>query len=737
MKKIISLILTVVMVLSLFCVSPVATYAMKNAQEGFVAVSSIDFENVTKDKTVLNGTADISGVKYSFIPTDGGNENAQAVAEWVKYSDMEGYEGLDNPKYGEYGIKFTRTGSASAMARFENIFDISKANKGDIYRVSMDMYLSDVTGTESGADKPKLRYFVSKSGSSSAVNCEASDQMFGLAPNPHKLSSDKWVSTGITFKITQRMKDEGIAGLRIDSNGESPYAQTTFIDNVKVEKLSSSTITEKELAYTESFEMYNHNSSGSADAEACTYLSSKVVNFGGNSSINKVCIYNSPDSANQSKVRSGEKSLVQKNRKTIVTAVKFLDLFNGPLTKDNVGEKYDISVWVYADKNDGGYKRIPGEEGETLEELTTISSGGTYFRLSLTGPDDKKYKYRSTGMSSASIYVPWNTWTELKTSVFVTDNMVDNGSTEEKSNPLINSIRVDQAVSLNSFGSDDTIIAKTIYYDDLSVTQQATGFDEVYRRKVPTQFEKSSEFTDDNLLYFDMDANPDEKYARLPKGTNYVTTEEFFTNTRASGKSSKTEVTVSGQPFTKALRVTTSQVVYNTDGTINTNASALSFSNTLEGCNQDDLMLVKFAMRTVSGGNSEGKGSVIVQIQGVETTPAGKQYPKSLFETVEARSNWEYHYLPFTHYLNRNSITIRTGTNAQVVEIADFEIINYAGVYKDDGSSVGPGDMPASTINYEELNKGAQWRKDAIERIKDIRMGDMNFKITDKNEYPV
>ena len=80
---------------------------------------------------------------------------------------------------------------------------------------------------------------------------------------------------------------------------------------------------------------------------------------------------------------------------------------------------------------------------------------------------------------------------------------------------------------------------------------------------------------------------------------------------------------------------------------------------------------------------------------------------------------------------------LRTGTSIQIVELADFEIINYAGVYKDDGKAVGPSDMPASTINYEELHEGAQWRKDAIERIKNLRMGDINIKVTDKKGYPV
>ncbi len=740
MKKFIALFLALIMVLSLLCVNPAVTFAMKNSLEGFMEVSSIDFENVTTDTTlgVLSGTADISGCKYTMLGTDGGSDTAVGKTEWVKYSDITGYDGLSNSKYGTYGIKLTRTGSASAMARMENIFDVSKANVGDIYRVSMDMYLSDVTGVTDSADKPIIRYFLSKKGSSASGNPLASDQVYGASPVGHSLSVNKWIPTGFTFKITQKIKDEGINGLRIDSYSTSPYAQTTFIDNVKVEKYSSSTITENELNYTDSFEMYNHSVTGSADNSACTYLSSKVVNFGGDSSTNKVYIYNSPLASSQGKVRTGEKSLVQKNRASAGTAVKFLDLFNAPLTEDNVGEKYDISLWVYADKNDGGYMRTATDSGDKLEELTTISSDGTYFRLSLTGPNGQNYKYRANGMSTLAVYAPWNTWTEIKTSIFITDNMVDNGSTDALSNPMINSIRIDQGVSLSTYGSDKTIVAKTVYFDDLSVVQQPTGYNEVYRRKVPTEFEKSSEFTDDNLLYFSMDMEPDEKFAALPEGTNYVSAEDLFTNTKANGKSSKSEVTVTGQPFTKALRVSTSATVLNAAGSINTNASSITFTNTLEGCSADDLMLVKFAMRTVSGGNSDGQGSVIVQIQGTVTTPTGgKQYPKSLFETVTANSDWEYHYLPFTHFEDRNSITIRTGTNVQVIEIADFEIINYEGIYKDDGEEVGPSDMPASTINYEELEQGAAWRQDAIERIKDVRMGDINITVTDKNGYPV
>ena len=112
MKKIISFILIIAMTMSIVCISPFSTFAMKNAVDGFSEVSFIDFENVTEaNDDRINGTADISGCKYIMFGTDGGSDTATGKTEWVKYSDITGYEGLYNAKNG------TLASPAKALAR--------------------------------------------------------------------------------------------------------------------------------------------------------------------------------------------------------------------------------------------------------------------------------------------------------------------------------------------------------------------------------------------------------------------------------------------------------------------------------------------------------------------------------------------------------------------------------------------------------------------------------------------
>jgi len=741
MKKVISLFLVMALVLSLF-VTPFNAFAMKNTKLQWIDASYIDFETVTKDAANnVKGVSDTALTTYQAVASNGGNSEASGTLSRVKYADETAYAGLNDPSKGIYGIKLLRSGNAYSMARIENIFDVTKYSVGDILQLSMDVYLSDVEGVTSDYTNPRLRVFLSKQGSSASGSPLSDDQVFGDKSsdkiNAYSVTANEWVSIGFTFKVTQALIDEGISGLRIDSASETshPYAKTTFIDNILVKKYSGESLKEADVDYEESYEYYNMKESVSvSDA---TYLSGRMIRFGGEEK-NAVYLFNPVNKSEEAYVRTGIKSLVQRERTVQTASVKFTDLFNGEIKRDNFGEKYTVSLWVYADKSQGATKVIQTDSGTTYETVENPQSESTYFRIGLTGPNGQQYKYRSNAKANSYFEVKWNTWTKLEISHFVTEDTVDNGSTDALTNPMINSIRVDQSVPLNTYGADNCLIADTVYFDDLKVVQEPSGTDERYRRPVPTKFELSKEFTDDNLLYFEMERDPETLFAALPEGTKYITPSDLLNNTTAKGYATKKLVSVTGQDFTQALQVTTSKLTTNSNGIITTTGSSIGFKNTLEGCGEGDLMLVKFAMRNISGGDDAGWGSVILQVQGVEVSDTGvTTYPKTLFETVNASPEWKYYYVPFTHSVGKNQITIRVGTFIQTLEIADFEIINYANTVKADGTAVAPPDMPMSSLDYSELKKGSSWRQAAIARIEDIRKGDVEIVVRDANGYPI
>ena len=66
-----------------------------------------------------------------------------------------------------------------------------------------------------------------------------------------------------------------------------------------------------------------------------------------------------------------------------------------------------------------------------------------------------------------------------------------------------------------------------------------------------------------------------------------------------------------------------------------------------------------------------------------------------------------------------------------IVEVGGFELINY-GIGKYDYT-----DMPAMLGYYQGCEEDAQWRKDAMARIDQIRKGDVSITIKDKNGNPV
>ena len=164
---------------------------------------------------------------------------------------------------------------------------------------------------------------------------------------------------------------------------------------------------------------------------------------------------------------SGNKSAKLPKRCDSGCSLKIINLFEP--VKQNVGTTYDISFKIYADKNAGVYKNSAASIEECVpfsnEEL--LKSEGTFINLIMAGPDGDNYKHRSNyGKALGSTFVKWNTWTEINTQFTLKDEHLDDGSTEIRTNPAVNAIRIFQTDIDYSINQG---LCDTFYIDDIIV----------------------------------------------------------------------------------------------------------------------------------------------------------------------------------------------------------------------------------------------------------------------------
>ena len=164
---------------------------------------------------------------------------------------------------------------------------------------------------------------------------------------------------------------------------------------------------------------------------------------------------------------SGNKSAKLPKRCDSGCSLKIINLFEP--VKQNVGTTYDISFKIYADKNAGVYKNSAASIEECVpfsnEEL--LKSEGTFINLIMAGPDGDNYKLRNNyGKALGSTFVKWNTWTEINTQFTLKDEHLDDGSTESRTNPAVNAIRIFQTDIDYSINQG---LCDTFYIDDIIV----------------------------------------------------------------------------------------------------------------------------------------------------------------------------------------------------------------------------------------------------------------------------
>jgi len=265
-------------------------------------------------------------------------------------------------------------------------------------------------------------------------------------------------------------------------------------------------------------------------------------------------------------------------------------------------------------------------------------------------------------------------------------------------------------------------ISPIMYIDDIKL-EEYTILDNG-RRKVPVSTLTSTSDLSDLYHYEDSMAKR-YKFEDLPEGKVIYTTERFLKSGWQGEKYGKIEtIDVEGMPFDKAIRVTVE------------NDPPLEYSCQLELGNlskddyeEGDILLVKVSMRTIFAENEDASGALqlICEKEGPPNTKCLKADM-----TCRDTGEWMTGYYAFKVLFPR--LTIRVGFDNQIIDIADYQIINYG---KDIDINLMPAPDTIRTLYAAYNDPDAQWRKDAIERIEKIRKGDINVIVKDANGNPI
>lgn len=204
-------------------------------------------------------------------------------------------------------------------------------------------------------------------------------------------------------------------------------------------------------------------------------------------------------------------------------------------------------------------------------------------------------------------------------------------------------------------------------------------------------------------------------FAQIPDGGTMLNTTSGSTYVKI-GNCTVSQVTVDGQPFTKAIRCVTGN-------SINNFWDAQIQFPSADGIAGGDVILVSFFARTISSIQESGEGAVTVIIEHKTT------YEKEISHKVLIGSEWKQYFASVKSKSTWSTADVRyalfTGYNSQTIEVADVQFVNYKNALKIE-------DLPVSEITYPGQAVDAEWRIPAQERINQIRKGIVDIVVYDE-----
>lgn len=169
-------------------------------------------------------------------------------------------------------------------------------------------------------------------------------------------------------------------------------------------------------------------------------------------------------------------------------------------------------------------------------------------------------------------------------------------------------------------------------------------------------------------------------------------------------------------PFDKAFRITSHVAEYYDQDKV------VYFENKLlPAATAKDNYVMTFYARLASGGDPDsGKGKIGIGIQGV-----GGQ-------TIELTKEWQRFDFLFTRMEGEKEIRMNPAVYVQAVDIGGFEVKNVG-----QDADLSYFDAKKEDFLPSELDPDAEWRKEALDRIEDVRKGDFTVIVKDKDGNPV
>ncbi len=226
------------------------------------------------------------------------------------------------------------------------------------------------------------------------------------------------------------------------------------------------------------------------------------------------------------------------------------------------------------------------------------------------------------------------------------------------------------------------------------------------------------------LCIFQVQAN--NCFAQLPTGQPLLTgsLDSLIPYGPDAPKTLVEEVAVTGQPFTKALRINT----FNKPGSNNYGLGA----NIKTALHKGDVLWISFKARSLESKRESSES--LFEVRFDQLVNGKYVWPPHLERGVSIGPNWTETSIPFVMKKDAKPedvrFVIKFDSYAQRWELGPVQFINY-------GANVNLSDLPKSVIHYEGDSPGAPWRKAAAERINQYRMGDLTVIVTGKNGMPL
>lgn len=196
----------------------------------------------------------------------------------------------------------------------------------------------------------------------------------------------------------------------------------------------------------------------------------------------------------------------------------------------------------------------------------------------------------------------------------------------------------------------------------------------------------------------------------------------FHDSSAHAEKATLTWVDVTGQPFTRAMRIVVPRRVspdYQVQLGIDTAAPVA----------RRQVCLLRLWMRTIESRDETTQCQVRVYFQ-----KAGPDWSKSVDHTAQVGTRWQQLDLPFrtdaAYAAGKAQVGMAFGAREQTVEIAAVELIGF-------GPEMKVADLPRSKQDYPGRQADAPWRRAATERIARHRMADLTVSVTDAAGTPV